>query len=306
MPHSLTCPNGHGWDADAADSACPVCGSAADSLADDESSTWESGNLDELPPPPGGSQRTIVTETADVPPRLPGYEMAGELGRGGMGVVYTARHVALNRRVALKVIRGFAGREELARFRAEAEAVARLQHPNIAQIYEVGEQAGMPYLALELVEGGSLAARLWREPIAPRAAAELVATLARAVEHAHLRGVVHRDLKPANVLLTQDGSAKIGDFGLAKLADDPGRSRSGQIVGTPSYMAPEQAAGRGDLVGPPADVWRSVRSSTNASPRAHPFSERVRSRRSSKCSMPSRFRRAGSGPASRATWKPSV
>ena len=111
--------------------------------------------------------------------------------------------------------------------------MARLQHPNIVQIYEVGEHAGLPYLALEFVDGGSLAARLRRAPLAPLAAAELLVTLARAVQHAHLRGVVHRDLKPANVLLMEDGAAKIGDFGLAKLADDPGRSRSGQIIGTP-------------------------------------------------------------------------
>ena len=122
----------------------------------------------------------------------------------------------------------------------------------------------MPYLALEFVEGGSLLSRLRRTPPAPLAAAEQCLALSRAVEHAHSRGVIHRDLKPANILLAADGTPKVGDFGLAKLGDDPGRSRSGLIVGTPSYMAPEQAAGRGDLVGPPADVWRSGRSSTNA------------------------------------------
>jgi serine/threonine-protein kinase len=196
-----------------------------------------------------------VTGGPDLVPSVPGYEIIGELGRGGMGVVFEARHRALNRRVALKVIRGFAGRDEVARFRAEAEAVARLQHPNIVQIYEVGEHAGMPYLALEFVEGGSLLARLRREPLAPLDAAEQCLALARAVQHAHSRGVIHRDLKPANILLATDGTPKVGDFGLAKLGDDPGRSRSGLIVGTPSYMAPEQAAGRGDLVGPPADVW---------------------------------------------------
>jgi len=227
----------------------------AESLEGGESSTWDSGVADELPPPPGASIRPVAREVPDVVPSLPGYEIATELGRGGMGVVYAAHHTALNRRVALKVIRGFAGREEVARFRAEAEAVARLQHPSIVQIYEVGEHAGLPYLSLEFVEGGTLGARLRAAPLEARAAAALVAALARAVQHAHLRGVVHRDLKPGNILLTVEHSPKIGDFGLAKLADDPGRSRSGQIVGTPAYMAPEQASGRGDLVGPPADVW---------------------------------------------------
>ncbi len=256
MPQRLTCPNGHAWDSDVASGACPVCGSAADSLDASDSSTWDSGIADELPPPPGAYLRSLVSEPSDVVPAVPGYEISGELGRGGMGVVYEARHIALNRRVALKVIRGFAGREEVARFRGEAEAVARLQHPNIVQIYEVGEHAGLPYLALELVGGGSLAACLRRDPLAARPAAELVAILARAVQHAHSRGVVHRDLKPANILLQEDVSTpKVSDFGLAKLADDPGRSRSGQVVGTPAYMAPEQATGRGDLVGPPADVW---------------------------------------------------
>jgi tetratricopeptide (TPR) repeat protein len=282
MPRTFICPNGHTWEGEAPSDPCPVCGSAVDSLDGDDASTWDSGIADELPPPPGASARApTFTDTPDAVPVVPGYEIAGELGRGGMGVVYEARHFALNRRVALKVIRGggFAGKDELIRFRAEAEAVARLQHPNIVQIYEVGEHAGLPYLALELVDGGSLAAQLRREPLAPRHAAELVATLARAVQHAHSRGVVHRDLKPANILLqrtedreqrtecrgdppsspvlcplSSDLSPKVGDFGLAKL-DDPGRSRSGQVVGTPAYMAPEQAAGRGDLVGPPADVW---------------------------------------------------
>jgi eukaryotic-like serine/threonine-protein kinase len=196
-----------------------------------------------------------MAEPGEASPTIAGYSISRELGRGGMGVVYEARHLALNRRVAIKVVRGFASREEVARFRIEAEAVARLQHPNIVQIYEVGEHAGAPYLALEFVDAGSLAARIRRDTISPCAAAELIAILSRAVQHAHSRGVVHRDLKPANILLSQDGSPRIGDFGLAKFADDPGRSRSGLIVGTPAYMAPEQAAGRGELVGPPADVW---------------------------------------------------
>jgi tetratricopeptide (TPR) repeat protein len=255
MTEKLTCPNGHEWEADGVAIPCPVCGSVAESLYEGESSTWDTGTGDELPPPPGASSVTLMTEGPDVLPTVPGYEIVGELGRGGMGVVYEARHRALNRRVALKVIRGFAGRDEIARFRAEAEAVARLQHPSIVQIYEVGDHAGLPYLALEFVDGGSLAAHLRSTALTPRAAAELGTALARAVQHAHSRGVIHRDLKPANILLAADGTPKVGDFGLAKLGDDPGRSRSGLIIGTPAYMAPEQASGRGDLVGPPADVW---------------------------------------------------
>jgi WD40 repeat protein len=175
-----------------------------------------------------------------------------------MGVVYKARHLRLDRLVALKMIRagGLAGEDELARFGEEARAVARLQHPNIVQIYEVGEEAGQPYLALEYVEGGSLARRLSGAPLPGRQAAELIAVLAQAVHHAHRQGVVHRDLKPANVLLARDGTPKITDFGLAKTLDQQsGQTRTGAILGTPSYMAPEQAAGKVKEVGPAADVW---------------------------------------------------
>ncbi len=296
MPRQRTCANGHSWETGPADVPCPVCGSAADSLTGADSSTWDSAG-DELPPPPRASPgsptfarrpqdawHAVTHSGPEQAPVVPGYEVVREVGRGGMGVVYEARHLTLNRRVALKVIRagGLAGADELARFRAEAEAVARLQHPNIVQIHEVGEHAGLPYLALEFVGGGSLAARLRAAPLAARPAAGLVATLARAVQHAHSRGVVHRDLKPANILLhvesrqaesrNADGAGgavpsdfatlrpddlrpKVADFGLAKFTDDPGRTQSGQVMGTPAYMAPEQAEGRGDLVGPPADVW---------------------------------------------------
>jgi WD40 repeat protein len=190
--------------------------------------------------------------------RVAGFELLGELGRGGMGVVYRARDARLGREVALKMIRpdGRAGAEARARFDAEARAAARLQHPNIVQVFEVGEHDGLPFLALELVEGGSLAGACRGEPWAPRRAAELVAKLARAVAHAHEHGVVHRDLKPGNVLLTPDGEPKVADFGLARQADDDtGLSRSGVPLGTPSYMAPEQAAGKAHTVGPAADVW---------------------------------------------------
>jgi WD40 repeat protein len=188
---------------------------------------------------------------------VPGYEILGELGRGGMGVVYKARHVALKRVVALKMILAgaYAGPDELARFQTEAEAVARLQHPNVVQIHEVGTHQGRPYLALEFCGGGTLEQRLRQAPLTPRAAAALVEVLARAMHAAHTRGVVHRDLKPANVLLAEDGTPRVTDFGLAKQLDAAGQTRTGAVVGTPSYMAPEQAAGQGHQVGAAADVY---------------------------------------------------
>jgi tetratricopeptide (TPR) repeat protein len=191
-------------------------------------------------------------------PSFGDYEILGELGRGGMGVVYHARQRQLDRPVALKMILAgaHAGPEELARFRSEAAALARLQHPNIVQIYEVGEHDGRPYFCLEYVEGGSLADKLGGTPLAAGPAAALVQTLAGAVHAAHRRGVVHRDLKPANVLLTADGAPKVTDFGLAKRLDAPaGGTQSGAILGTPSYMAPEQAAGKSREIGPAADVY---------------------------------------------------
>ncbi len=188
---------------------------------------------------------------------VPGYEVLGELGRGGMGVVYRARQIALNRLVALKMILSgaHAGAEDLERFRAEAEAVARLQHPNIVQVHEVGEHEGRPFFALEFCPGGSLDKKLAGTPLPPEEAARMVELLARAVHAAHQHKVVHRDLKPANVLLAADGTPKIADFGLAKRLDEAGRTQSGAVMGTPSYMAPEQAGGRTKEVGPPADVY---------------------------------------------------
>jgi eukaryotic-like serine/threonine-protein kinase len=191
-------------------------------------------------------------------PIVPGYEILSVLGRGGMGVVYRARQTKLNRLVALKMILAgsHARREELARFRGEAEAVALLQHPNIVQIYEVGEADGLPYLSLEYVDGGSLAKHAAKASLSPRAAAEMVQTLARAMHAAHQRGIVHRDLKPANVLLSGSGIPKITDFGLAKRLDaEAGQTHSGDIMGTPSYMAPEQAAGKVRMIGPAADIY---------------------------------------------------
>ena len=189
---------------------------------------------------------------------VPGYQVVEELGRGGMGVVYKATQLSLKRPVALKMILAgqYAGVQDLLRFRTEAEAVACLQHPNIVQIYEVGICDRLPFLALELVEGPSLAQQIAGRPQPPRQAAMLIETLARAIDHAHQRGVVHRDLKPANVLLTAEGTPKISDFGLAKQIETGScQTRTGAIVGTPDYMAPEQAAGRVRDVAEAADIY---------------------------------------------------
>lgn len=189
----------------------------------------------------------------------PGYEILGELGRGGMGVVYKARQLSLNRLVALKVILSGAHStpQHAERFRAEAETVALLQHPNIVQIFEVGEQQGRPYLALEYVDGVSLAQYINGNPQPAAQSARLVATVAQAVHEAHRQGIIHRDLKPSNVLLAGDDRVpKITDFGLAKrLESDSGLTQSGDVIGTPSYMAPEQAGGATREIGAAVDVY---------------------------------------------------
>jgi serine/threonine-protein kinase len=187
---------------------------------------------------------------------VPGYEILGELGRGGMGVVYKAWQQNLKRTVALKMILAgaHAGSDDLARFLREAETIARLKHPHVVQVYEFGSHEGKPYFSLEYLEGGSLASTLQGQPQAPAAAAQLVETLARAVQVAHEQQIVHRDLKPANILLTADGTPKITDFGLAKQGDT-GLTATGDLLGTPSYMAPEQAEGKAREVGPAADIY---------------------------------------------------
>ncbi len=225
-----------------------------------------------LPPPSSlGDQLTVGYETGEPPrtpptaagladdaPEVPGYEVQRELGRGGMGVVYLARQVSLNRSVALKLLPSGKQLGALVRqrFQAEAESAARISHPGVVGVYEVGESNGRPYFALEFCPGGSLAAKLAGTPLPPRQAAEVVERVARAVQAAHDAGVVHRDLKPDNVLFAADHTPKVADFGLAKpVQTDSHLTADGAILGTPSYMAPEQARGDSKLVGPPADVY---------------------------------------------------
>jgi serine/threonine-protein kinase len=218
-----------------------------------------SGGPDHIPETVSRPPGTPLEGAADIAPALvQDYELLGELGRGGMGVVYRARQGGLDRLVALKMILAgpHADAEQLARFRAEAQAVARLQHPNVVQIYEVGGDDLRPFFSMELVEGGSLARKLAGTPLPARQAAALAATLSRAMHAVHGCGVIHRDLKPANVLLTTDGTPKISDFGLAKRLDvEPGRTRTGAVLGTPGYMAPEQVRGDPRVIGPAADVY---------------------------------------------------
>jgi eukaryotic-like serine/threonine-protein kinase len=184
------------------------------------------------------------------------YEVLGKIDEGGMGVVYLARQIPLQRMVALKMILAghHADAQFVARFIREGKAVAKLRHPNVVQVYELGEHDGLPYYSMELVNGGSLRARLAGGPLEPREAAEIVRTLAAAMEYAHQEGVIHRDLKPANILLEKDGTPKIADFGLAKLLNHESceittvhLTESGAILGTPCYMSPEQAAGSSEI-----------------------------------------------------------
>jgi hypothetical protein len=233
---------------------------AADTLAADAQPqavpAREAATLDRAAPspPPFPEQR----------PTVPGYEILEELGRGGMGVVYKARQLSLNRFVALKMILAgpYAAADQVARFRVEAEAVAQLQHPGIVQIHEIGNHAGHSYLALEYVSGGTLTGKCRGQPLPPAEAARLIAALARAVQYAHQRGILHRDLKPGNILLGEDGQPKITDFGLAKRLDAASgttpsgpQTQSGAILGTPAYMAPEQAGGKRGATGPAVDIY---------------------------------------------------
>jgi len=200
---------------------------------------------------PGASELSHIRYFGD-------YEIVREIARGGMGVVFRARQVSLNRTVALKMILAgqLADDNDVKRFHTEAEAAANLDHPGIVPIFEVGQHEGQHYFSMGFVEGQSLSQRLAEGPLPAREAADLIRRVSEAIEYAHQRNVVHRDLKPANILLDQSGNPRVTDFGLAKkLKEDSGLTGSGQIMGTPSYMPPEQAGGKRGEVGPAADVY---------------------------------------------------
>jgi serine/threonine protein kinase len=219
------------------------------------------GNSTSIAAAPQGPDRKTnpVEQTASSRPlpTIPGHRVLGELGRGGMGVVYKAEQLALGRIVALKVLTAgvHASPAELARFRSEAESAARLSHPHIVQVYEVGEADGCPFFSLEFVAGGTLGEKLRAQPLSPPEAARLIVTIARAVQFAHDQEIIHRDLKPANILLTLQGEPKIADFGLAKRLSGDSQTKTGEVMGTPSYMAPEQATGVTKSIGPACDVY---------------------------------------------------
>ena len=194
---------------------------------------------------------------AEPPVDVAGYEILGELGRGGMGVVYHALDVRLHRDVALKMIRTGdpADQRAVIRFLAEAEAVAAIRHPHVVQVFEFGESHGRPYFVMEYLPGGTLAPRLSAGSLSPVDAAALVAKLASAVQAAHDLQIIHRDIKPGNVLFDVIGQPKVTDFGLAKRVGRADLTRTLVVMGTPAYMAPEQAEGRGKFVGPAVDTY---------------------------------------------------
>jgi serine/threonine protein kinase len=237
-------------------------------MADPVPVTSDPRNLPTVPaPPPPQSTQDLTVSASPLPPGREGeaparefgdYELLAEIARGGMGVVYRARQKGLNRIVALKMILAgrLAAQDDLQRFLTEAEAAARLQHPNIVAVHEVGQVDGQYFFSMDYIEGPSLARRLAAGPLPSRVAARYVRTIAHAVQHAHGQGILHRDLKPSNILLDADDEPHVTDFGLAKkLGASSGQTRSGVVMGTPSYMAPEQAAGRIKELGPASDVY---------------------------------------------------
>jgi serine/threonine protein kinase len=276
MPALLTCALGHQWDGDPlSPTPCPHCGGWP--LRSDQRHLLADIPTQPHAQAPAGASRAeaptvavapMLPADAPEPWAIPGYEILAELARGGMGIVYRARQLSLNRVVALKMMRRHQpDASELARFRIEAEAVARLDHPHVVRIHDFGEWQGMPYFSMELVEGGNLAAWFESGPLPVPQAAHLIEVLARAMHHAHQQHIVHRDLKPANVLLSRqfdgpvDGACfprtpKIADFGLAKRLDNEGGlTQTDAVMGTASYMAPEQAEGRTHDIGAAADIY---------------------------------------------------
>jgi serine/threonine protein kinase len=263
-------------------SACQRRGEPADidaaatrhpELADELRQLWAAAQFADLlagsssatrtQPPSSGHSSRLPPAVVPLPSTFGDFELTEVIGRGGMGVVYKARQKSLGRTVALKMVRdgSLASPEQRARFKAEAESAARLEHPNIVPVYGVGDHDGHAYYCMPYVDGPTLARRLAGGPLPPREAARLIATLARAVHFAHEHGVIHRDLKPSNILLA-GSTPKVADFGLAKrVAVEDGGSvptgptQSGAIIGTPSYMPPEQASGGRGPLGPAADVY---------------------------------------------------
>jgi serine/threonine protein kinase len=186
------------------------------------------------------------------------YELLEEIARGGMGVVYKARQVSLNRIVAVKMILAgqLASAADVQRFRAEAESAARLQHPNIVAIHEIGQHEGQHYFSMDYVQGQNLAEFVGQKPLPPKQAAKYLKTIAEAIHYAHEHGILHRDLKPSNILIDQSGAPRVTDFGLAKqMKGDSDLTVSGQVLGSPNFMPPEQAAGKRGQVGPHSDVY---------------------------------------------------
>jgi hypothetical protein len=255
MADAWACRCGHRWEQDPGTfpALCPACGAA---LVDPQVPT--------TPDASGSGQVPEGVEETNFSIAVPGYDILEELGRGGMGIVYKAWQVRANRAVALKMILAGAGasQDDLARFANEARAVAALQHPNIVQVHEVGEHQGHSFFSLELCEGGTLEHRLHGVPLPCQEAAQLVQTLAQAVYAAHEKHIIHRDLKPSNILFTSAGIPKVADFGLAKVGGDrpggeggPRPTITGTVMGTPSYMAPEQAGGKTHEISPRVDVY---------------------------------------------------
>jgi hypothetical protein len=227
----------------------------------EHSTIYENGLADvatRSPPPPQPDRGGFVPGSTPLPAQFGDYTLLEELGRGGMGIVYRAIQESLGRTVAVKMLlrRDLASSADLARFRSEAEAAARLDHPGIVSILEVGEHDGLPFYSMRFIEGTTLARRLADRSITPREGAALLAKVADAIQAAHGRGVLHRDLKPSNILIDTAGEPHVSDFGLAKrLEADQSVTHTGAILGTPCYMSPEQAAGSRGEIGPSSDVW---------------------------------------------------
>jgi WD40 repeat protein len=260
MAKHYTCQRGHHWEVVASllssgahqVSFCPICGSKHEAIKETSGGATENGEFTL-----GHSAEERSGDCLADLPVVPGYDLKGILGHGGMGLVYLARQKSPNRLVALKMLYSNQNTPSAAqRFRNEAEAAATLDNPNIVPIYAVSEVEGQLYFSMKLIEGGNLVQRLEAYQDDPRKVASLMVAIGRAVHHAHQRGILHRDLKPSNILLDLDGNPYVTDFGLAKrLEYDDDLTRTGAIVGTPSYMAPEQALGKKGVVTTATDVY---------------------------------------------------